>query len=240
MTVAMNFALSVRSAGAIPVEMATNDESGYPRKRARTRAQLRQAGITAIARRGPEGLTVGEVAKLAGVAQGTFYNHFPSLVELIEEIAEQLGTGVEIARDALDAIESDPAGRVAIGVLQLVDLAARDGEAAAAFVALAASRPAFRARVRAIIRRAIADGVEVDRFRTEVGPPSVNLVLGSCLQSMRSISLGETDGSVGPAVAHLVLRGLGVADREAGRVVARAADVLRSGQLPSANAPTPG
>ena len=53
-------------------------------------------------------------------------------LELIDEIADQLGTGVEIARDALDAIESDPAGRVAIGVFQLLDMADRDPIAAAA------------------------------------------------------------------------------------------------------------
>ncbi len=213
-----------------------SDDSGYPRKRARTRAQLRQAGIAAIAARGPEGLTVGEVAKLAGVAQGTFYNHFPSLTDLVEEIAEQLGTGVEIARDALDAIESDPAGRVAIGVLQLVDLADRDPDSAAAFVALAAARPEFRARVRAIIGRAIADGVAVGRFRVEAGPAAVNAVLGTCLQSMRSISLGETDGSIGSAVAPLVLRTLGVDDDEGARVVERAGEVLRRVEPAAADA----
>lgn len=207
--------------------MATTQDVGYPKKRARTRAQLRQAGLTAIARSGPDGITVGEIARLAGVAQGTFYNHFPSLSELIDEIAEQLGTGVEIARDALDAIEGDPAGRVAIGVLQLLDMADRDPTAASAFVALAASRPGFRARVRAIIGRAIADGVDGGRFQVDAGPAAVNAVLGTCLQSMRSIILSETDGSIAPSVAKLVLRLLGVPDAAAAPIVESAGEVLR-------------
>lgn len=213
--------------------MATNQDEGYPKKRARTRAQLRQAGLAAIAVSGPQALTVGEVAKRAGVAQGTFYNHFPSLSDLVDEIAEQLGTGVEIARDALDAIESDPAGRVAIGVLQLLDMADRDATAAAAFVALVAARPAFRGRVRAIIGRAIADGVEAGRFDVEAGPAAVNAVLGACLQSMRSIALAETDGSISPSVAHLVLRSLGVTDPVAEPIITRAQNVLRQSQLPA-------
>lgn len=216
--------------------MSNSEDAGYPRKRARTRAQLRQAGMAAIADRGPEGITVGDVAKRAGVAQGTFYNHFPSLSDLVDEIADQLGTGVEIARDALDAIESDPAGRVAIGVFQLLDMADRDPIAAAAFVSLAAARPQFRARVRTIIGRAIADGVEAERFRVESGPAALNLVLGSCLQSMRSISLGETDGSVAAPVALVVLRGLGVAEREAARVVRSAEDVLNAVETAPADA----
>jgi len=198
--------------------MVTTEDAGYPKKRARTRAQLRRAGLEAIAEHGPEATTVGEIAKRAGVAQGTFYNHFPSLADLMDEIADQLGTGVEIASDALDAIESDPAGRVAIGVLQLLDMADRDPTAAAAFVALAAARPGFRSRVRAIIGRAIADGVEVDRFDVQVGPAAINAVLGTCLQSMRSIVLVETDGSIAPVVAQLVLRSLGVVD-DAGGIV---------------------
>ncbi len=214
---------------AIPEVMVDSSDSGYPKKRARTRAQLRQAGLEAIAAHGPEATTVGEIAKRAGVAQGTFYNHFPSLADLMDEIADQLGTGVEIARDALDAIESDPAGRVAIGVLQLLDMADRDPTAAAAFVSLAAARQGFRGRVRAIIGRAIADGVDTGRFRVETGPPAVNAVLGTCLQSMRSIVLAEADGSIAPAVALLVLRSLGVDDGDAEQVVSRAAGALIDG-----------
>ncbi len=215
-------------------KMVTTEDSGYPKKRARTRAQLRQAGLEAIAEHGPDATTVGEIAKRAGVAQGTFYNHFPSLADLMDEIADQLGTGVEIARDALDAIESDPAGRVAIGVLQLLDMADRDPTAAAAFVALAAFRPGFRGRVRAIIGRAIADGSDAGRFQVEAGPAAVNAVLGTCLQSMRSIVLAETDGSIAPAVALLVLRSLGMSDGD-GRVIVDGAQRALNG--PDADAP---
>lgn len=206
--------------------MATSTERGYPRKRAQTRGRLRRAGMAVIAAKGPDGATVGEIATLAGVAQGTFYNHFTALGELIDEIAEELGSVVEIAQEALEAIESDPATRVAIGVLQLLEMAASDETAASAFVALVSARPSFRGRVRAIVARAIADGVASGRFEVEAGPAVTNAVLGATLQSMRSMILGETDGSTATAVAHLVLRILGVADDEAAEVVQRARATL--------------
>ncbi len=179
-----------------------------------------------VASHGPAAATVGEIVQIAGVAQGTFYNHFQSLDELMDEIAEQLGTGVEIARDALAAVEADPAARVAIGIFQLVEMAERDATAAAAFVALAAAKPDFRARVRSIIGRAITDGVESDRFKVESIPASVNVVLGSCLQSMRSVVLGDADRTATPEVARLVLRALGVPSPKIPAVLKRASDAL--------------
>ncbi len=203
-----------------------DEEAGYPKKRARTRASLRAAGMKVIARSGPDGVTVGEVVKLAGVAQGTLYNHFPSVSDLIDEIAEHLGTGVEIARDALDAVESDPAGRVAIGLLQFLDLAHRDPDAGAAFVALTRAKPDFRARVRAIISSTIAEGAAAGRFDVGGGPEPTNMVLGAGLQSIRAVVLKEADISSGPAVCRLVLRGLGVPESEITGVVDRAVSAL--------------
>jgi AcrR family transcriptional regulator len=183
--------------------------------------------MTVVADKGPGGATVGEIATLAGVAQGTFYNHFPALGDLVDEIADELGSGVEIAQGALETVERDPAARVAIGILQLLGMAETDPTAAAAFVALVAARPSFRGRVRAIVARAIADGVEVGRFRVDASPAPTNAVLGTALQSMRSIVLGETDAESATAVALLVLRLLGVDDDEAPAVIAQARSVMQ-------------
>ena len=49
-----------------------------------------------LADSGPEGATVGDIAAEAGVAPGTFYNHFKSLAELVDEVTAEIGTGVEV------------------------------------------------------------------------------------------------------------------------------------------------
>ena len=151
--------------------------SGYPRKRAQTRGRLVRAGMEVLAGSGPEGATVGEIAQAAGVAAGTFYNHFPSMTDLVDAVCDELGTAVEIDQAALSAIEHDPATRVAIGTLQLLHTADRDPVASAAFVALVASRAAFRARVRSIVGGAIADGAGTGRFDVRAGQAATNAVL---------------------------------------------------------------
>lgn len=182
---------------------------GYPRKRAQTRRRLLNAGAAVLAEHGPGHVTAGEVAAAAEMAVGTFYNHFPSVDHLIEAVAHDLGRGIEIGRDTLADIERDPARRVAIGVLQLLQMAEDDPVSAAAFVTLAAVRPEFRARVRGIVGQAIREGVEGGSFDVSVGPAATNAVLGTTLQSMRSRLLGESTHSDATEVAQLVMRLLG-------------------------------
>jgi AcrR family transcriptional regulator len=200
--------------------------TGYPRKRRQTRRRLLRAGTVVLVERGPAQVTAGQIAAAAGVAVGTFYNHFPSVDDLVDAVADDLSHGVEIGRDTLNDIEHDPSRRVAIGVLQLLEMADADPTAASAFVTLAALRPDFRARIRAIVGQAISDGVEAQLFDVAVGPAAVNAVLGTALQSMRSRVLGETDRDEAQAVARLVLRLLGVPAADIDSVVAQAAITL--------------
>ena len=157
----------------------STDNVGYPRKRRQTRRRLLNAGAAVLAEQGPGHMTAGQVAAAAEVAVGTLYNHFPSVDDLIDAVAQDLGRGIEIGRDTLVEIEHDPGRRVAIGVLQLLQMAENDPVSAAAFVSLTAVRPEFRARVRGIVGQAIRDGVEAGRFDVGAGPAATNAVLGA-------------------------------------------------------------
>ncbi|MEZ5340517.1 MAG: TetR/AcrR family transcriptional regulator [Acidimicrobiales bacterium] len=167
------------------------------------------AGIDVLADVGPGHLTAAQIAKSAGVAIGTFYNHFPAVDDLIEAIAYDLGSGVEISGETLADIEHDAARRVAIGLLQLLNMADETPAAAAAFASLTATLPGFRSRIRGVVNQAISDGVAAGRFDTLPSEAATNAVLGTALQSMRSRLLGETSASDTPEVVRLVLRVLG-------------------------------
>ncbi len=54
----------------------------------RTRRRLLQAILKTIQRQGLGSLTTGRVARLAGVAQPTFYVHFRSMDQALEQLAE--------------------------------------------------------------------------------------------------------------------------------------------------------
>lgn len=212
----------------------TDVSTGYPRKRTQTRNRLIRAGLQVIADRGPEAATVGEIAKTAGVAPGTFYNHFATLDDLIELISDLLSTGVEIGSETLDLIENDHVIRVAVGILQLLDMVETDPVAAAAFARLVASKPEFRARIRGVVSNAIASGVRANRFDVEPSQSATNAVVGAVVQSMRSRLLNEIDADAAPELARLALRVLGVPGPETIDAVQRAmasmqtsADVLQ-------------
>jgi AcrR family transcriptional regulator len=52
----------------------------------RTRRRLLDAGRTLIAERGEGGLRIAEITERAGVALGSFQNHFASKEELVEAV----------------------------------------------------------------------------------------------------------------------------------------------------------
>lgn len=227
----------VSSAATAPATtpVAEAATGGYPRKRRQTRRRLLRAGTSVLVERGPAQVTAGQIAGAAGVAVGTFYNHFPTVEHFIASVADDLTRSIEIGRDTLNGIEHDPARRVAIGVLQLLQLADTDPTSASAFVTLTALRPDFRARIRAIVGETIVDGVENGVFDVGAGPAAVNAVLGAALQSMRSRVLGEIDHDGAPVVAHLVLRLLGMAEDEILTAVAQAQETLIAADQASAS-----
>ena len=72
------------------VDLARRAEIGRE-KRARTRAQIVEAGAMLLAERSLDALTVDEVVDAAGVAKGTFYYHFRSIDELASAVGAMLG-----------------------------------------------------------------------------------------------------------------------------------------------------
>lgn len=180
----MSFVTSDQTPRRDGEEQRTTD--GYPRKRARTRRGLIAAGMTVLADKGPDGATVGEIARAAHVSSGTFYNHFLSIDDLVDAITGELSTGVEIGRDTLNVIEHDPAMRVLLGASQLLSLVDDDPPSASAFVALLATVPVFRDRVRHLVSGALADGIGNDRFVEHDVMALTDAVLGSVVQWMRT------------------------------------------------------
>ena len=77
-----------------------------------TRAAILEAAGKLLARDGPEGLSVSQVAQLAGVNRGTAYQHFPTREELLEAttswVSERLRTTVFGGLDLEHVKQVDP------------------------------------------------------------------------------------------------------------------------------------
>ena len=73
---------------------------GY-KKKERTRRQLVEAGVRALAAKG-EGLTVSDVVAEAEVSNGTFYNYFPTSEDLLQAVRLRFRPWARGAGDAGD------------------------------------------------------------------------------------------------------------------------------------------
>lgn len=62
-----------------------------------TRVAILQAAGKLLAKDGPEGLSVSQVAQLAGVNRGTAYQHFPTREQLLEATTEWVSERLRIA-----------------------------------------------------------------------------------------------------------------------------------------------
>ncbi len=195
---------------------------GYTRKRARTRRALINAGRAELAKHGPDGATIGEIARRAHVSAGTFYNHFDDLDTLVHTVVDELARGIEATRERQAALETDPGAQLAIGTLQFLRLTHDDPAAARAFVALMANVPEFRARVRATVGTAIAEGVDQRRFVRRQPLVTTDALLGAVVQWMQTRLVGDADGTSDADHVTFALHIAGLAYGEIAGVVDRA------------------
>ena len=78
----------------------------------RTRRRLLQAILKTIHRQGHSALTTGRVAQLAGVAQPTFYVHFRSMDQALEQVAEWVAQELGPTFGGTVSVEPDRAADV--------------------------------------------------------------------------------------------------------------------------------
>lgn len=69
--------------------VADDGLNGYQRRRMETRRLLLEAGRSLFIEHGVEQVSIDAITSAAGVAKGSFYNHFDSREALFEELIEQ-------------------------------------------------------------------------------------------------------------------------------------------------------
>src|SRR4029453_7938536 len=143
------------------IDLARRAEIGRE-KRAKTRAQIVEAGAMLLAERPPEALTVDTVVEAAGVAKGTFYYHFQSIEERASAVGDKL-------RESFDEILTparlgmpDPIARISFAFTEFLAKAIADPVWARLVVQGAQAPTGFgrgvRANLKADLTKAMAEG----------------------------------------------------------------------------------
>lgn len=190
-------------------------------KRERTRQQLLVAAAKVFAEKGVETAAIQEIAAVAGVANGTFYNYFQTKEAILEAAAIHYGVSYCERITASYAHIKDGAERMAIGGRHYMTLAVEQPQLARFMLSVAVSSNIWDDRIRPYVYADLLMGIRQKRFHVASKEAAMDLITGTNMAGMRSLLGGSASRSHISAVAASILRGLGMEPEEADEVARR-------------------
>ena len=179
-------------------------------RRARTRARIFATALPVFAEKGPDAPVIDDFIKAAGIARGTFYNHFKTTDELLvatsKWLEDELMRSIEIEIAGL----TDPVQRLATGVRLWLQRSRTDTVLCAFIV---------RNRLRgSLVEQTLAGDLRAGNREGQFSIPNVpaarDLVIGTIREAMSRMLDARVPRAYTDDVTRLILRGLGL-DAEA-------------------------
>jgi AcrR family transcriptional regulator len=195
------------------------------RRRARTREALLSAAQQLLSTRSAEAVNVDEIAELADVAKGTFYNYFADKDALVREVEESARTELErrIIETNTDVV--DPAERMARAFAAMLNWSLADPTKARAVLRMAPHFANPDTPMNAGIGRDIHAGVADGRFSgitDEAGIVlSLSVISGGANRALDLVHTRKVR-ALGENLAEALLVALGV-ERDDAAALAKAA-----------------
>lgn len=196
----------------------------------RTRDALLDAGFALLAERPIDAIAIDEVVARAGVAKGSFFNHFTDKPGFANAIGAQVRAALEERVGAANVGVTDPVARLAGGMRVAVDFALTERKQAIVMLRglemATGQNHALNQGIRADVEAALAAGLA----RPEAARSGVRYWLGLCQIAL--INVIERQPSRAEAADRLremlvlALCGLGVPDAQARAAAHMAADDL--------------
>jgi AcrR family transcriptional regulator len=191
------------------IDLARRAEIGRE-KRAKTRAQIIEAGATLFAERPPEALTIDAVVEAAGVAKGTFYYHFQRMDELAAAVGEKLGESFDELLAPARLSLADPIARISFGLTRFLEKGIADPVWARLVVQSAQAPTEFAQSVRSNLKADLAEANAQGRLAVGDAELAADIVSGIWLQVMRSTLQRRPSPDLAERALEAVLRALGV------------------------------
>jgi len=201
--------------------LSTAKKQPAPTKREKTRARLIDAAVQVIGDKGVEAAAIQEIAAVAGVANGTFYNYFPTKEAILEAAAVDIGVGYCERISASYAHIADGAERMAIGGRRYQLLAIEQPDLARFMMSVAAASPIWAEQVGPYARADLMLGIRQGRFHVASPAAAMNLIMGTNVAGIQSVLAGTAGRGHVTAIAATILRGLGMTPKEADAVARR-------------------
>ena len=190
------------------IDLARRAEIGRE-KRARTRAQIVEAGAMLLAERAPEALTVDAVVEAAGVAKGTFYYHFQGIEELAAAVGGKLLKSFDDLLAPVRLGMPDPIARMSFAFTEFVEKAIADPLWAQLVVRSAQAPTEFARSVRANLKADLAEARAQGRVTIQDIELAADIGFGILLQVMRGTLQGRAAPDLARQALDAALRAIG-------------------------------
>jgi AcrR family transcriptional regulator len=207
-------------------------------RKERTRELLVRAGRGLFAQRSVESVSIDELVLAAGVAKGSFYNHFDGREVLAHCVADEIRNELNARARLVNGNLDDAAARVACGLAVYFRYAIDEPDGAAALARIHGPDSSADSPSNAPVVEDLQIGIASGRFRIPTLDAGLMLIVAMGMAGLLRIVSEPSQGfavSITQQLSMLVLRGLGVAADEAEQIAAQAADaVVRNPQPPAA------
>ena len=189
-------------------------------RRARMRNRLIEAAARVMANQDGDSATIDTFIRAAGVARGTFYNHFKTREELLDALWTSIGHDpFQEIQNACNDI-ADPVERFA-AVTRLVLLRAmEDPTWGWLILALSADETTLNDDLRGYPRPDLRAGAAAGCFRYESETAATDLVVGTMRAGLRALLHEGREANYAQALCKMILQALGINRIEANRISA--------------------
>lgn len=195
------------------------DHAAGQGKRERTRAALLDAAVQVVAEKGLEAAKISDITTAAGLANGTFYNHFTDKDEILREAS--YGIAAEVARqldEEMRGIE-DAARRVVTATSRFISILMIEPDWAAVLLGSADHLPGMREDTFRYLRGDLELGVAQGRFNVEVTSFLLDQVAALIGVAIRVQLQEGPDPAVTRQVCESILRLLGMPPAKARKTI---------------------
>jgi AcrR family transcriptional regulator len=190
-------------------------------KRERTRALMLDTAVDVFAGKGISNGKIHEITQLAGLANGTFYNHFKDKNELVAETAVAIATEIgkrldEAMSDIEDALE-----RVVVASSRFIGLAVENRNWGTVLVDSFNLLPSLRADAVRYLRADIKRGIDQGHFDVTLDPFLLDQIGALMISALRAQTGASLNKRLVDRTSEHILRLLGLTPSKAHRAVIR-------------------
>jgi AcrR family transcriptional regulator len=190
-------------------------------KRERTRSNLIAAAYRVFARKAADAVTIDDIIAEAAVARGTFYNYFQTREEVLDAVGGTISDEMNHRIWAQLKTIEDPAVRLSIALRQFLHQAMGDATWGWVIVRSGLVSAPLSETITQGLSTDLDAGISSQRFQVDDRQAAIDLILGTGLMAMRTILGGHVDPNYPEQISKLILKTLGVDDREAHSIAFR-------------------